>query len=35
MAEDGDEFEGIDINGPWGGVRIGSVLLEEMTIAGE
>ena len=24
MAEDGDEFEGIDINGPWGGVRIGS-----------
>ena len=24
MADDGDEFEGIDINGPWGGVRIGS-----------
>lgn len=24
MVEDGDEFEGIDINGPWGGVRIGS-----------
>jgi fatty acid desaturase len=24
MVDDGDEFEGIDINGPWGGVRIGS-----------
>jgi fatty acid desaturase len=24
MTDDGDEFEGIDINGPWGGVRIGS-----------
>lgn len=24
MNDDGDEFEGIDINGPWGGVRIGS-----------
>lgn len=24
MADDGDEFEGIDINGPWGGLRIGS-----------
>ncbi len=24
MTADGDEFEGIDINGPWGGVRIGS-----------
>jgi len=24
MADDGDEFEGIDISGPWGGVRIGS-----------
>lgn len=23
MTDDGDEFEGIDINGPWGGVRIG------------
>lgn len=22
--DDGDEFEGIDISGPWGGVRIGS-----------
>ncbi len=21
---EGDEFEGIDINGPWGGIRIGS-----------
>jgi hypothetical protein len=24
VAEDRDEFEGIDISGPWGGVRIGS-----------
>jgi 2TM domain len=24
MAQDDDEFEGIDISGPWGGVRIGS-----------
>lgn len=24
MADDSDEFEGIDISGPWGGVRIGS-----------
>jgi fatty acid desaturase len=24
MDDDGDEFKGIDINGPWGGVRIGS-----------
>jgi hypothetical protein len=24
MTRDDDEFEGIDINGPWGGVRIGS-----------
>jgi hypothetical protein len=24
MADDGDDFEGIDISGPWGGVRIGS-----------
>jgi fatty acid desaturase len=24
MADDRDDFEGIDINGPWGGVRIGS-----------
>jgi 2TM domain len=24
MTDDMDEFEGIDINGPWGGVRIGS-----------
>ncbi len=24
MVDDGDDFEGIDINGPWGGVRIGS-----------
>lgn len=24
MTDDGDEFEGIDINGPWGGLRIGS-----------
>jgi hypothetical protein len=23
-SDDGDEFEGIDISGPWGGVRIGS-----------
>ena len=24
MTDEVDEFEGIDINGPWGGVRIGS-----------
>ncbi len=24
MANDRDDFEGIDISGPWGGVRIGS-----------
>lgn len=24
MAREQDEFEGIDINGPWGGIRIGS-----------
>ena len=24
MADESDDFEGIDINGPWGGVRIGS-----------
>jgi hypothetical protein len=24
MADDRDDFEGIDISGPWGGVRIGS-----------
>lgn len=24
MSRDRDEFEGIDINGPWGGVRIGA-----------
>ena len=24
MARDSDEFEGIDISGPWGGLRIGS-----------
>jgi hypothetical protein len=24
MTRDDDEFEGIDISGPWGGVRIGS-----------
>jgi fatty acid desaturase len=24
MADEHDDFEGIDINGPWGGVRIGS-----------
>ena len=24
VDDDGDDFEGIDINGPWGGVRIGS-----------
>ena len=24
MAREDDEFEGIDISGPWGGVRIGS-----------
>jgi fatty acid desaturase len=24
MTQDDDDFEGIDINGPWGGVRIGS-----------
>jgi hypothetical protein len=24
MTEDRDDFEGIDISGPWGGVRIGS-----------
>ena len=24
MPDDGDDFDGIDINGPWGGVRIGS-----------
>jgi len=24
MADDRDDFEGIDINGPWGGLRIGS-----------
>ncbi len=24
MADAGDDFEGIDISGPWGGVRIGS-----------
>ena len=29
MADEGDEFEGIDINGPWGGVRIGSGRLRD------
>ena len=24
MADEPDDFDGIDINGPWGGVRIGS-----------
>ena len=24
MPEEHDDFEGIDISGPWGGVRIGS-----------
>jgi len=24
MSDDSEDFEGIDINGPWGGVRIGS-----------
>ncbi|MBF6599878.1 MAG: 2TM domain-containing protein [Dehalococcoidia bacterium] len=24
MARDNDDFEGIDIDGPWGGIRIGS-----------